>query len=303
MKKRLESKLNMYDAVIAYCNNNAAITATVAAFQTALTDFSAKVGDIRDTVQMAEDIIIGVAMDKTQAQKDLAAQASTIAAAVFAFAASANDNALKEKVNFSLTELLRLKDGLLGPVCLNIHDAAQTNLGSLANYNITVAMLTDFSAAITDYTATVPSPRNAVTQRSANYQALEALFKEADSILKTQMDKTALLFVSANPEFYSNYRNNRIILDAATTPSQIKGKVLQAANSKPLAGASVQVVGEEVTAISNNAGVFTLKPLQPGTYSLKISKQGFADETINNIVVKLGRSVTAIAEMNLPAAS
>jgi carboxypeptidase family protein len=303
MKKRLESKLNMYDAVIAYCNNNAIVTATVAAFQTALTDFSAKVADIRDTVQMAEDVIIGVAMDKTQAQKDLAAQASTIAAAVFAFAASSNNNALKEKVNYTSSDFLRLKDGLLGPVCLNIHDAAQANLASLASYNITAAMLTAFSADISDYMDAVPSPRNAVTQRAANFQALEALFKEADSVLKTQMDKTALLFVSANPEFYTNYRNNRIILDAGSTPSQIKGKVLQAANSKPLEGASVQVVGEGVAGISNNAGIFTLKPLQPGTYSIKVSKQGFADETINNIVVKLGRSVTAIAEMNLPAAS
>jgi Carboxypeptidase regulatory-like domain len=302
MKKRLESKLNMYDAVITFCNNNALVAATVPAFQNALTDFIAKVDVIRETTQMAADAIKGVTEDKAKLKKGLCSQGTTIAAAVFAYAISEGDNTLMEKVRYTKSKLSRQKSEMLGPVCSNIYDAANANVPALVGYGITPATLTGFKTDIDNYIACVPTPRNAVSQRSVFNDALKQLFKEADHILKPVMDKTALQFKKPNPDFYANYLKNRMIVDAGGIATKIKGKVVAATDNAPLYGASVQLVGEELTATTDLQGNFILKPMQPGVYNIKISKPGFEDQTLENLQVKLGKATTAEIQMNLPIA-
>lgn len=297
MKKRLESKLNMYDAVVNCCNSNSTIVATVPAFQTSLNELATKATAIRTAIQDSTKIITGVALGKTEQQKDLARQAANISAAVYAFASASGDTGLKQEMKYRPSTLLRMKDGMLGPVCQNIHDVASANLADLADYNITAPLLTGFSSAIAAYIAAVPSTRNAVAYRATALAALDALFAGADEIVKNQMDKTAQQFILTHPDFYNNYRTNRIILDAASTHSQIKGKVLKAGSPMPLAGASVEVVGGNITATSDAKGIFRFKPIQPGTYSLKVTLQGYAERTIDNVLVKLGRSANTVVEM------
>jgi len=297
MKKRLESKLNMYDAVVNSCNSNAAIVATVPAFQASLNELAAKATAIRSAMQEVAKIITGVAMGKTEQQKALARQAANISASVYAFASASGNISLKQEMKYRLTSLLRMKDEMLGPVCQNIHDVANANIADLADYNITAPLLTGFSAAIDAYIASVPSTRNAVASRATALAALDTLFAEADDILKDQMDKTAQHFLEAHPDFYKNYRTNRIILDPASTHSQIRGKVLKAGSGLPLAGATVEVVGGEITATSDAKGIFRFKPIQHGTYSLKVTLEGYAGQTINNVLVKLGRTANTVVEM------
>jgi len=297
MKKRLESKLNMYDAVVNCCNSNSTIVATVPAFQTSLNELAAKATAIRAAITDASKIISGVAMGKTEQQKDLALQAANIAAAVCAFASASGNIGLKQEMKYGLTTLLRMKDGMLGPVCQNIHAVATADIADLADYNITAPLLTAFSSAIDGYIATVPSTRNAVADSATALVALDTLFADADEIVKNQMDKTAQQFLLTHPDFYNNYRSNRIILDPASTSSQIKGKVLKAGSPDPLAGASVEVVGGGITATSDAKGIFRFKPIQPGTYSLKVTLEGYAEHTINNVLVKLGHTANTVVEM------
>jgi hypothetical protein len=297
MKKRLESKLNMYDAVVNCCNSNSAIIATVPAFQASQSELAAKATAIRSSIQEVTKIITGVAMGKSDQQKGLARQAANISAAVYAFASASGNIALKQEMKYRLTNLLRMKDEVLGPVCQNIHAVANANIADLADYNITAPLLTGFSAAIDAYIASVPSTRNAVASRATALAALDTLFADADDIVKNQMDKTAQQFLDAHPDFYKNYRTNRIILDPASTHSQIRGKVLKAGSPLPLAGASVEVVGGSITATSDAKGIFRFKPIQPGTYSLKVTLEGYAERTIDNVLVKLGRSANTVVEM------
>jgi len=224
-------------------------------------------------------------------------QAANIAAAVCAFASASGNIGLKQEMKYGLTTLLRMKDGMLGPVCQNIHAVATADIADLADYNITAPLLTAFSSAIDGYIATVPSTRNAVADSATALVALDTLFADADEIVKNQMDKTAQQFLLTHPDFYNNYRSNRIILDPASTSSQIKGKVLKAGSPDPLAGASVEVVGGGITATSDAKGIFRFKPIQPGTYSLKVTLEGYAEHTINNVLVKLGHTANTVVEM------
>lgn len=65
----------------------------------------------------------------------------------------------------------------------------------------------------------------------------------------------------------------------------IQGAVYDLQTKAPLAGATVKVPGTEIVAFTNELGIFTLKNLNAGTYSLLISYMGYESEEINGINV------------------
>jgi hypothetical protein len=299
MNSKQEAKMNMYDAVISHCNQNPAIVGTVPAFLAALTAFSSKYSSLVSTAQLEINEISGVAINKSVARKNLAQQASDISSAVFALAAANNDNDMKEKARNPVSKLINLRDELLAPACQNIHDLANTNIAALALYGITAATLTSFQSAIDSYTTAIPAPRNAVSQRVVYAKNIKTLIKEADGILKDQMDKIAPQFKAANMLFYNTYKNNRIILDAATSSTQVTGTVLADVEPGPLSGGTIQVIGQSYTTTTDANGEYTLKIPVPGTYSLKFTHAGYQDKTINNVVVTLGQSTNLNVTLNI----
>jgi hypothetical protein len=293
MNKVNETRLFMYESVIAYCNNNAATTALVPAFQTALTAFQTVVGQINDTAQMEANVITGITSAKIKSKATLCDQAANLSAAVFAFASTTNNDQLKEEVGFSITDIKRLSDEMLVPTCANIRDAANANITALATYGITDAIVTDFQTAITDYKAKVVSPRNAVSQRSAYSTALSKFFEQANGILKDQLDKMALQFKTTAVGFYVVYRNNRTLIGPGTSATQITGTVTNSVTHLPLPGATVEVVGQPLKTTTNMQGFFILKTVSPGSRSIKVNIAGYGEKQEDDLLVKLGKTVTA----------
>ena len=297
MKSKQEAKLSMYDAVITYCDANAAITGAIPAFGTALTAFKTSVTALRVTAQKEADVISGVAMDKFQAKKDLSQMAATTAAAVYALAAAAGDNELKEKVNFSVSDLQRFKDELLTSNCQNIHDLANANIAALAPYGITAGTLSALNTEIANYAAVVPAPRNAASLRSAYSETLVIQFKEADEILKNQLDKIAGQFKTPAPEFYITYKNNRIILDPATSATKVEGNVRQFETINPIVGAQLDAEGTAYSTLTDAQGDYSLKIPVPGTYNIIFKHENFKELIRENIVVTLGQATKLNVEM------
>jgi len=297
MNNRNEAKMNMYDAVINHFNSNPAIVTTIPPFQTALTAFTSKFSSISATAQLEMQVISGITLDKADLKKKLSQQAADIAAAVFAFASTTNDNGLREKVRYPYSKLVLLKDELLTPACQNIHGAANANIASLAPYGITAATLTSFQNAIDNYTDSIPAPRNAATQKKAYALSLKTLFQEADDILKNQMDKIAPQFKAANMLFYNTYKNNRIILDPAQSATKVEGNVKQFETSNPIVGAQVDAEGTAYTTLTDELGNYSLKIPVPGTYNIIFKHENFKELVKENIVVTLGQSTELNVEM------
>ncbi len=293
MNKVNESQLNMFDAVIAYCTANATTVASVGAFQKAFTAFQSVVAQIRDTAQMEAVIISGIAADKSQFRLSLCQQATNLSAAVFTFAFETNNNQLQEQARFSLTDYKRLKDEKLALVCANLRDAINANITALATYSITPAVVTSFQAAIDAYQAKIASPRNAVSQRMTNAATLKNLFKKALGILKNQMDKMALQIKLTDEDFYMTYKTNRAIVDSKSSATQITGTVTSSVTHDPLQGATVEVVGQPLTAVTDQNGLYVLRSITPGNLSVKVTNTGYSDMQQNDVVVKLGKTTSA----------
>jgi hypothetical protein len=66
-----------------------------------------------------------------------------------------------------------------------------------------------------DYEEKIASPRNAVNQRKAHRGTLNILFRQANGILRGQMDKVAIQFKTLDEPFYTAYKTNRAVVSAA----------------------------------------------------------------------------------------
>ena len=289
MNKIQNAKLDMYKAVISFCNQNQEVLASVPALQVSYNSFTDIVESITTVAHQKADVISGIREDKSQFRKSLVERVADVAAKVYAYAVSAANNELKEKVNFTTSDLLRLRDEELPGVCTNIVMAINSNLTLLAAYNVTVDTLKELNALLDQYTSMISRPRNAVSQRSAHVSTLKELFKSADAILKGQMDKTIKEFRLVNPVFYKPYKNNRIIIDPPVTPTQIRGAIVNSSNNEPVSGVTIAVLENQTIANTGEEGKFIIKPLAPGTYSIKVSKEGFQTKTITDLLVKLGQ--------------
>lgn len=292
MTKVEEAKLNMYSAVLQHGLANDATVKSVPAFSTVFDAVKANISAIISTSQQEEKVTKGVTMGKTEDKKSLTGLSGDIAALVFAFATNTKNLPLQQEVNFSVSDLLRSKDELLIPRCQNIHKAASQNLDAMKDYGLTKSLVDALQAAIDSYTAVVPAPRNAVSLRSTAQKNLKTLFKETDQLLKNQLDKLAVNFKTTNPDFLTAYKSNRIIVNAASTSTRLKGKVLSAKDNKIIRDAKVDLVGTEMSASTTSKGNFTIKPLKAGAYTIKVFKEGFEEAIVKDIEVKQGANNT-----------
>ena len=289
MDSRQKAKLAMYNAVISYCKQNNVIIDSLPALHTSFTSLVTTVALITSTTQQKVQVLSGIATAKSEGRKALAKQATALAAKLYAYANSSHRPELKAAVKFSASGLSRLKDVELPAVCKNILKAATENLTALAGYNVTAAMNTSFSNAITAYENLESNPRRAVSQRATYNTALKNLYLKADNTLKNEVDKIMADYIDTNPDFHNTYFSNRIIVDPATTASQIKGIVTNMLTKKPIADATIEVLenGQKINTIAD--GKYVIKPLPPGTHSVTISKTGFKSQTVTELIVKLGR--------------
>ncbi len=300
MNVKQEAKLNAYNTVEDYCTERNAIVATSPAFQAIFNTFRAKKSALVTSFELEAQAIKGIAMDKKQAKQLLATQFADVAALVYAFGFNAKNNTLKEAVNFSYTDLNRMKDDEITKVCANIRKAAWDNLVALADYGVDQALIDSMDATFDNYQATTTGPRTAITNRRNYKTVIAEQIKEIDSLLKNSLDKIAVKFKKNHPDFYRTYTYNRVIVDPKSSKTQLKGVVTDAESKKPLAGVIVTAVINEkpFTATTDLKGKYSIDTPVAGTYQLSFAHKAYhrIPELIIDIV--LGKSRVENMELN-----
>jgi hypothetical protein len=72
----------------------------------------------------------------------------------------------------------------------------------------------------------------------------------------------------------------------------VRGLITNALNNKPIEQAKVQVLDQQLGAISDENGVYEISGIKPGVYSFKVVVSGFKAFQINEITVTNARSVS-----------
>ena len=299
MTKKQEAKLGMYNAVGTFCADNAAITGTVLAFQTAVTDFDNAIAELRNAAQKEANVILGITRDKTNLKTDLCNTAAGVASIVYAYAVTINSEELKEQANFPVSKLQYLRDELLASVCRNIWGVANTNIAALADYGITAPQLADLLAKTESYENAVPEPRNAVSTRSAQSETIAEKIKVIDGILRNRMDKLVGQFKSSHNEFYKSYKNNRIIIDPGSSTTQLVGSIKQQGTDVVISGATILVVEKDVAGVSNALGKYVIPLAATGFFTIKFTAEGYEEKEVPAVNFALGKTTTLDVELTL----
>lgn len=289
MNAQQEAKLSMYLSTGRHLDDNSTIIAGNAAFVSNFTTVKAKVADLSNKAQLSDLALTGLAAGKKNTKQNAAQTAADTAGIVYAFADATANEQLKAEVDYSLTDLLKMKDSLLALRCRNIHDLAVENKTALVDYGVTDAALTDLQTAIDDYTATITKPRAARSGRKTLNAEIAGLFKEIDKIYDRQLDKLIVAFKTAHPDFVQTYFNLRKLPEPPVTATQLKGVVTNASDETPIKDALVTVVELGKTAKTKSSGEYLFKPIPNGTYTIRVTAEGFQDFESQEIEVKLGQ--------------
>ncbi len=86
----------------------------------------------------------------------------------------------------------------------------------------------------------------------------------------------------------------------AQNPGEIKGKIIDAQTKEILPGTTVyvEILGQKVIAVSDTNGMFTLKPLSPGSYNVYFTFTGYNSFELSSVTVYPDK-ITFVDDINL----
>lgn len=278
MNAKKEAKLSMYHSVIALCEDKAAIIALVPAFEISYNLFKALVTAIMAAATQLAAQTGGLRISKRVVKKQLAELCSSIAGLVYAYASVIHDDVLREAMHITSSDIYNAKDDETIEICNNVYTTANTNLAVLGDYGVTAPLLLLLQNTINDYADKAPKPVLNRSQRKALRAQMYALFDDGDVILKEQMDKLAVNYLSnGNALFYGEYHAAREIMDPGSFKTVLKILVLN--GTEPLTNVKCYRDSSEVVKRSSRKGFITYKNIEQGNHTFKLKHKGFADAT------------------------
>jgi hypothetical protein len=184
--------------------------APIPAAQRAITDFRARLTDLRDAARAQTDYTPrGQAKDALR--EALADAAVPVAQALAAWADEHDDLTLEAEMDLTRTDFTRAREQDALDRAALVHAAASARAEDLADFGVTPADLAALDAALDAFAAALSEPRHAIIERVAQTEAIARLFAEIDRILTGRLDRIVARFEGT--PFHAEYRAARCIVD------------------------------------------------------------------------------------------
>jgi hypothetical protein len=296
MKNETSNRVNMINANITFCDGNTTVTMSIPAFATVLAAIKAKMLLINSYNQIGGGTTKGVTLDTNALRKAMTTLGVKCANATLAFANSTNNNTLAALVDFSETELNRMKKEDVDDTCQAIHDATNNNIAGASNFGVTPIDVTDLLAAIGLYRVASQYPRQAIISKSQAKLQADIMVREIiDELLVKQLDKMANTLKPTQLEFWRGYRQSREVIDLGSTTAKVRGTVLDE-NDVPLIGVSFKILKtgttEEVASVVTDIkGKFSAAKLPAGFFDFVFEKEGYKTVTETNVKISAGKEL------------
>jgi len=213
MLKRLANKLVMYNAVQSHLNLNKDVWASVPAMVTTISDFELLLAQIKSYQQLTQGNKKGITNQKADQQALVIAQTYELSSVLYAMAMKNNDVVLAAKVDYTETDLLKMRDDNLVTACRNIVEFATGHLAELNAYQVSGDELMALNEEINRFADNLTTGRISVSEQKAANEKMKVVFLQVDALLKKQLDRLMVRYRKIDPDFYSTYQNLRRIVN------------------------------------------------------------------------------------------
>lgn len=306
MNNLQENRLSMYLAVRDFLISNSGITKGLPNFETIFSELQNKISEIQSIAEIQKSDTKGFAKQKQQLREKLINLTLDTAHKLNAFAMFSSDTKLQSEVRMTRSKLNKAADTGLRDYAQIIHDKAQANLETLTGYGVTAETQKELLATISDYNASIAGPRVARTETAQATKKLTILFENTDLILENIDAAIGILKIS-QPGFYNGFKTARRIVITGSGSLSLKGFAIDSITSSAIRGVTFTFIpvnkgvpGAEGSAgiVKKTAakGIFFIKNMPQGTYTVKASKPGYKEKVVS-VVVAAGEMTELRVEM------
>ena len=226
------NRVTMYKTTIGVLDENNAIWNPVTPFADAVTRLKNKVSAI-DTAAQKQETPTGATQDKAGARDALEDVLFLMCEALGVLAHTSNDQDLLALTDITRSGIDKLDVEALSNRATLVLAQANARKTDLATLQVTQANIDEMSQALQDYNEAKAGPRQATTARMVQTESLSTLIREANDILRNEIDRMINLFGRTHPQFVSNYQAARVIIDRAA--SHATKPTVSAPTSQPTA--------------------------------------------------------------------
>lgn len=274
MNDRISRKINSYKAIERVEEQFLSTITSIPALSEQFNLFKDSLNTLNIIINRQTTDYKGYAEQKKVARNTLTDKAIVICKPLKAFASKTNNYVLEEEINYSLTDLVRAKEADFMDIVHRISVKADENATALANYGITVSMITELQNSITSLNSLRSKPREAIGIKKVATADLISAIRNTDNILK-MIDKIIVIFKDSLHQFYGEYLSARKIIDIGSRKIMLKGKIKDSATGSLLRNALIELIGTTHSCFSSKRGVYAFKSLKPGNYTIRVSLKNY----------------------------
>lgn len=293
MDANQEAQLNMERTVEEVLDDHVVVTDTVPAVKNVVAVFKAVIVKILAAVQSQGKQIGGIRTDKGKAKEAMCQMATDMAGFGAAYANETGNETLEEELNYSMTDLMRLRDDEAGPICMGIHDILEENKVALVDYGVTDGMLVDFKKSITLYEGMVPDVRKAEVAHGLQTASIDTLLRSNAELLNKRLDKLMPLFKNIDADFVDLYYRARVLVDPKHITTALRVTVIDEVTNLEVANPKLTIIETGDIIAGDASGIILWKPAQNGDFTYEVVATGY-DTFSGSVHTKLG-SETALA--------
>lgn len=229
-----------------------------------------------------ETDISAVRVDKQETKIELVDVLLQVCEGVRAYALVTGHRSMTLQVNFNGSELLKAMEERLVADCLMVYELGVGLNNEAEAYGVSQAVLADLKKKTELFSDVLHAPKDAQLERKRLTAQLDDLFEQQAVLLET-LDALMELLKRSDAELYALYQDTRRVVYHGGS-LMVRGAVTDAATKAALSGACVEFIQNSevvLTKLSADGGGFSIKTIDEGVYTVRVSKLGYATQMVS----------------------
>ncbi len=203
----------MYRSVRQFFKEHEATFAGIGAIAETLPELEDLLRQIHANTLLQSASTTGLTVNKEVQRQQMTELALELGNALAAYAVKIKNPELKNRIDFTRTDLNRAKDTEIDSLCELIAGEADRYLEALNAYGVNAEKTAALRTALDAYGVAIGKRRLSQGTKVAATQELDRLFMEVDFRLREVLDRLMLPFQKSNPALYGQYQHARQVLD------------------------------------------------------------------------------------------